>query len=264
MKQTLKLIRQNVKETYLRTSQVYYNIAGNDVECNICHYKANKLASDSWHLYCICPSCNSTVRHRLLVAALTLLDEFNFAKLIDGKRVLHFAPEKRLDKTIRARAGVYKTADFFTEGYSYKNIDFNLDISAMKSIGDAEYDCVIACDVLEHVPQHVRAIQEVYRILKPGGYCVFTVPQQDNLEVTLEDLTLTSAKEREKMFGQYDHLRIYGNDFVQTLADCGFAVTAVNETHFEKEVVQKYVLFPPILSKNPLATNHRKVFFGRK
>lgn len=264
MKQALKAIRQNVKETYLKSTQVYYNIAGNDVECNICHYKANKLASDSWHLYCICPNCESTVRHRLLVAALTLLDGFSYEKLIDGKNVLHFAPEKRLEKIIRSRAGLYKSADFFTEGYSYKNIDFNLDISDMKTIPDAAYDCVIACDVLEHVPDHIRAIREVYRVLKPGGYCVFTVPQKDGLAVTIEDLTLTNPKDRERIFGQYDHLRIYGDDFVDMLAQCGFAVTAVNEGFFDKETVDRFVLFPPILSQNPLATNHRKVFFGRK
>lgn len=264
IKDTLRLIKQNVKETYLMTSQVYYNIAGNEVECNICHYKANKLASDSWHLYCICPNCSSTVRHRLLVASLTLLDEFSFEKLINGKSVLHFAPEKRLEKIIRNRAASYKSADFFTEGYSYKNIDYNLDISAMNVIPDQSVNCVIACDVLEHVPEHVRAIQEVYRVLKPGGYCIFTVPQKDNLEITYEDLSITNPKEREKTFGQYDHLRIYGNDFVTTLATCGFDVTAVNEDYFDKATVQKFVLFPPVLSQNPLATNYRKVFFGRK
>lgn len=264
MKETLKLIKENVRETYLMTSQIYYNLAGNEVECNICHYKANKLASDSWHLYCICPNCRSTVRHRLLIAALTLLDEFSFEKLIDGKNVLHFAPEKRLEKIMRSRAALYKTADFFTEGYSYKNIDYNLDISAMKIIQDGSYDCVIACDVLEHVPDHMKAIREIYRILRPGGYCVLTVPQKDNLQTTIEDLSITNPKERERVFGQYDHLRIYGNDFVTMLEKNGFDVTAVNEDFFDKETVQKYVLFPPVLSKNPLATNYRKVFFGRK
>ena len=264
MKQALKAIKQNVKETYLMTSQVYYTIAGSSVECNICHYKANKLASDSWHLYCICPNCYSTVRHRLLLASLELLNEFSFERIIDGKKVLHFAPEKRLEKIIRARADVYKTADFFTEGYSYKNIDYNLDISAMKTIPDESYDCLIACDVLEHVPDHIKAIQEIYRVLKPGGYCILTVPQKDDLDVTIEDLTITNPKERERIFGQYDHLRIYGNDFADILKKNKFSVTAVNEDFFDKETVQKYVLFPPILSKNPLATNHRKVFFGKK
>ena len=264
MRETLRSIKQTVKGTYYQASQVYYNIAGNEVECNICHYKANHLASDSWHQYVICPNCESTVRHRLLVAAFQQLDELSYQKIIDGKDILHFAPEKKLEKMIRARADVYKTADFFAEGYAYKNIDFNLDISAMTSIPDGAYDCVIACDVLEHVPNHIAAINEVYRVLKPGGYCIFTVPQKDNLAVTIEDLTITDPKKRIEVFGQYDHLRIYGDDFTDTLTTAGFSVTAVDEHFFPKEVVREFVLFPPILSKNPLATNYRKVFFGKK
>lgn len=264
MKEALKSIKENVKETYLKTTQVYYNVAGNSVECNICHYKTNRFSSDPWHLYCICPNCSSTVRHRLLMASLTLLEEFSFKKIIDGKKVLHFAPEKKLEKCIRAGAGEYKTADFFTEGYSYKNIDFNLDISAMDNIQDESFDCVIACDVLEHVPNHLKAVQEVYRVLKPGGYCIFTVPQKDGLDITFEDLSISNPKERIKIFGQYDHLRIYGNDFADIVSEAGFTVTAVNEDYFDKKTVEKYVLFPPILSENPLATNYRKVFFGQK
>jgi hypothetical protein len=57
---------------------------------------------------------------------------------------------------------------------------------------------------------------------------------------------------------------MYGDDFVDTLKSCGFEVTAVNETYFDEALVKKHVLFPPILSERPLATNYRKVFFGKK
>ena len=264
MKQVLKSIKHAVKGTYIQASQVYYNMAGNTVECNICHYKSNHLASDNWHQYVICPSCKSTVRHRLLMAAFTLLDEFSFEKLISGKNVLHFAPEKKLEKLMRSQAGSYKTADFLAEGYAYSHIDYNIDISAMKAIADESFDCVIACDVLEHVPDHIGAIREVYRVLKPNGYCLFTVPQKDHLKHTIEDLSITSPQERERIFGQRDHLRIYGDDFVDMLTACGFEVTGVDEHFFTKETIERYVLFPPILSTRPLATNYRKVFFGKK
>lgn len=264
MKQALKSIKQTVKGSYLQASQVYYNAAGNSVECNICHYKANRLSSDNWHQYCNCPSCGSTVRHRLLVASLSLLDEFSFEKIIDGKKVLHFAPETQMEALMRKKAGLYKTADFLAEGYAYNHIDYNIDISAMKAIADESFDCVIACDVLEHVPDHLGAIREVYRVLKPGGYCVFTIPQKDNLKHTYEDLSIATPKERERAFGQIDHLRIYGDDFVDMLAQAGFDVTAVDEGFFSKEAAERFVLFPPVLSKHPLATNYRKVFFGKK
>lgn len=264
MKNMLRVIKQTAKETYLQTTQVYFNIAGNDVECNICTYKANKLSSDPWHLYCICPNCYSAVRHRLLLASLTLLDQFSFNKLIKGKKILHFAPEKHLKKIIRKQAGSYQTADFLTDGYSYQHIDYNIDISDMKAIDNEQFDCVIACDVLEHVPRHRQAMNEVFRVLKPGGFCIFTVPQKDNLKETIEDLSITNPKERERVFGQYDHLRIYGDDFVDMLTTSGFDVTTVNEHFFDEKTVERYVLFPPVLSKNPLATNYRKVFFGQK
>ncbi|CAN5286330.1 hypothetical protein BH09BAC4_BH09BAC4_13680 [soil metagenome] len=264
MKKVLKTIKESAKEVYLDATQLYYNVAGNDVECNICHYKANKLSDDPWHLNCICPKCYSTVRHRLLLASLSFLDEFDLKKIIKDKKVLHFAPEKFLEKIIRKNAGSYQTADFFTDGYSYKNIDYNIDISDMKAIDDESFDCVIACDVLEHVPNHRAGIDEVFRVLKPGGYCIFTVPQKDHLKHTIEDLSITSPKERERVFGQYDHLRIYGDDFVDMLTSSGFDVTSINEKNFDKETAERFVLFPPVLSNKPMATNFRKVFFGRK
>ena len=198
------------------------------------------------------------------MASFTYLDKFNFESIISNKKILHFAPEKALGKVIQSRAGEYKTADFLAEGYKYDKIDFNIDISSMKTISNESFDCVIASDVLEHVPDHLGGIREVYRVLKKGGYCIFTVPQKDNLKITLEDLTITDRNERERVFGQFDHMRIYGDDFSAMLQDAGFEVTAVNETFFDKNIVERYVLFPPVLSKNPLATNYRKIFFGRK
>jgi len=271
MKKILGLIKRIIKRTLriikmplFKLQQIYFQIVGSNVECNICHYKAHKFNSDSWHLYCNCPYCSSSVRQRLLMASLSSLDNFSFDNIISNKKILHFAPEKSLGKLIQRKAKEYRTADFFAEGYSYDKIDYNIDISNMKAIENESFDCVIACDVLEHVPDHIGGIREVYRILNKGGYCIFTVPQKDNLKVTYEDLSITDKKERERVFGQYDHLRIYGDDFITILQDSGFEVTAVNESFFVKDIVDHYVLFPPILSKHPLATNYRKIFFGKK
>lgn len=244
--------------------KIYFNTFNLNVECNICHYKTNRFYSDSWHLYCICPNCKSDVRQRLLIASLSNLEDFSFNKIIKDKDILHFAPEKQIIKLIKDKAKTYKTADFLAEGYTYDDIDYNIDISNMNIIENESFDCVIACDVLEHVPDHIGAIKEVYRVLKNGGYCIFTVPQKDNLKNTYEDLSITSKEEREKNFGQYDHLRIYGEDFVGMLENAGFEVTSVNEKYFSKQNVKHFVLFPPVLSKNPLATNYRKIFFGKK
>jgi SAM-dependent methyltransferase len=268
MKQRLRKIyhgiRANVKSVFVGIHQLYYGFAESKVECNICHCKDNRMSSETWHKYSMCLKCGSGVRQRLLWAALLKLDEVGINKIIKNKAVLHFAPENVLRDLIRDHSASYKTADFLAEGYDYKDIDLNIDMSDMKEVKDAQFDCVIACDVLEHVPNHLAAIRETNRVLKKGGYCILTVPQKDHLEKTLEDLTITDPKERERKFGQRDHLRIYGNDFVQILTDAGFDVTAVDETYFDPETVQRNVLFPPVLSKHPLATNYRKVFFGRK
>lgn len=264
MKRILKGIKNSVKKFYLRLTQVYYILVGFKVECNICHFKANKFNSDSWHLHNVCPYCGSDIRHRLVWASLTLLNDFHFDKIIKGKKVLHFAPEDFLSKPIKENAAVYKTADFLTENYSYNTLDYIIDISDMQEIKNESFNCVIAFDVLTHVPDCIGGIKEVFRVLNLGGYCIFTVPQKDDLTTTFEDLSITDSNERTKAFGGPDHLRIFGSDFTDTLKNCGFEVTAVDESFFKKETAEKYVLFPEVLSTHPFATNYRKVFFGKK
>jgi len=163
-------------------------------------------------------------------------------------------------------ASSYKTADFLADGYanSYGKIDYQLDISNMDKIKDNQFDCLIACDVLEHVYDDKRALQEVFRILDSNGICIFTVPQKDNLQETYQDLSITDPKEREKAFGQFDHLRIYGNDFISMMEEAGFTALQIDELAFKKKIRERNVLFPPILSDRPLATNYRKIFIGIK
>ena len=229
------------------------------VECNICHWQGDEFQSDSWHPHTVCPNCRSEVRHRLLMAALASLDTVGFANLVQDKRVLHFAPERVLANFLRARADEYCTADVLR-----KEVDLRLDISHMPEVADESFDLVVACDVLEHVENDRRAMAEIRRILSPRGWAIITVPQKDNLPATFEDPSVTAPEDRERIFGQHDHLRIYGDNFPAILNEAGFDVTVINETSFPADVVRRHVLFPPVLSARPLATNHRKVFFGRK
>ena len=245
----------------MRTS---HDIFKYGVECNICHWKGQRFESDNWHPYTVCPNCRSEVRHRLFWALVNHVKAFNIKQLFTNKKVLHFAPEELLGKNLSKICAEYKTADFLSEGYSYNHIDYVIDITNMDTIEDGEYNCVIAFDILEHIPEHFKAMEEMYRILCKGGYCILTVPQKDYTEKTVEDLSITDPKEREDHFAQWDHVRIYGDDFPGMLESKGFEVCVLAETHISESFVKKHVLFPPILSEHPLATNYRKIFFGKK
>jgi SAM-dependent methyltransferase len=243
---------------------VYFVFIRPKVECNICGWKDFKFDSDKWHPHTICPNCNSQVRHRLFWAGIHYCQNIKEVFSFKGKRVLHFAPDRCLEKEIRKNANEYISADYFAEGYSYQDISLNIDMANMQGIEDGYFDIVMAFDVLEHVKDHLKAIEETNRVLKLGGFCIFTVPQKDNLEKTYEDLSLMDYKERELKFGQWDHWRIYGNDFIGILESRGFEVSVLDHCDFDNGLVYKYVLYPPVLSSHPLATNNRKVFFCKK
>jgi SAM-dependent methyltransferase len=229
------------------------------VECNVCGWQGSRLISDGWHEHAQCPKCRSGVRHRLLVAALSSVPELSFEQLVRGKRVLHFAPERLIERRLRGLAGRYVTADYLNP-----RRDLQLDLSDMAAVRDGEFDLLLACDVLEHVPEDRRALREIERVLSPGGCAILTVPQQDHLAKTLEDPSVVSPAERERRFGQSDHLRIYGDDFPELLQAAGLHVTSIDEHCFSPNLAQRHVLFPPRLSTRPLATNFRKVFFAHK
>lgn len=229
------------------------------VQCNCCGWRGRTFSSDSWHPRTVCPQCGSQVRHRLLLAAITTLPELGIDVLVQGRRVLHFAPEKAFSHFFKDGASKYVTADFYRD-----DVDLTLDMCDMSSIADGSFDLVIACDVLEHVPDDSSALREVWRILSTHGWAILTVPQKDDLPAKYEDPSITTPEGRKQAFGQKDHLRIYGNDFGRFLETHGFDVTVVDERAFTPEMVARHVLFPPVLSKHPLATNHRKVYFAQK
>lgn len=232
------------------------------VVCNLCGWEGDGFEDDEWHQGILCPACRSRVRHRLLGAALGLPDRSMLRELTAGKSILHIAPESCLRSVFSRYAGIFHTADRCE--HNCGAVEMRLDISQMDCVHDSTYDIVIACDVLEHVQEHTKAIRELFRIAKPGGCAILTVPQMNGLERTPEDTALDSPEERARLFGQADHYRVYGEDFPELLAASGFVVTVVSAADFDDVAVAKYVLFPPIPSPHPLATNDRKVFFAAK
>jgi len=229
------------------------------VECNMCHWKGRRFLSDGWHKHITCPKCHASLRHRLLAAALQHGKGIGFADLARNRDVLHFAAESQVVAMLKPEARRYVRADL-----TNPNADVSLDITYMPSVADESFDLVIACDVLEHVDDFRQGVREIRRVLTPGGYAILTVPQKDGLLTTHEDPTITSPNDRERVFGQSDHLRIFGDDFPDLVTREGFNVVAFGPESLRPEVVARHVLIPPFLSPNPLATNNRKVFFCQK
>ena len=194
-----------------------------------------------------------------MVAAMNSFEQLSANLLVKNKNVLHFAPEPLLTDTLKRNSKQYTTADFARD-----NVDLKLDMCDMHALEDNSFDLIIACDVLEHVSNDAKAIRELFRVLRPGGWAILTVPQKNGLAVTFEDKSIITESGRLEAFGQEDHLRIYGDNFPDILESHDFTVQTIDEQNFTSEIVKKNVLFPPVLSPHPLATNYRKVFFSQK
>jgi predicted SAM-dependent methyltransferase len=182
------------------------------------------------------PSTLSLERHRLLW--LYLKNETDF--FMAPKKVLHFAPEQAFYKRFRKQ----KNLDYTTTDLNSPLADVKADICNLP-FKDEEFDVILCNHVLEHIPDDTKAMQELYRILKKGGMVILQIPQDLSRETTFEDNSIIDRKERAKIFGQYDHVRIYGRDYFDKLRSVGF--TVVEEDYTKKitpELVEKYRLAP--------------------
>lgn len=162
----------------------------------------------------LCPSCGSVERHRLL----KLCMDAN-PPLIEGKAVLHFAPERVVARTLRAlRPARYVSADLFDKA------DLKLDITAI-DLPDASFETIVCNHVLEHVDDR-KALTELHRVLKPGGTLLAMVPVIDGWAETFEPDSLKTPEERLAFLGHPGHLRLYGQDAALRFAAAGFEVSA--------------------------------------
>ncbi|EDP95548.1 methyltransferase domain-containing protein [Kordia algicida OT-1] len=180
------------------------------------------------------PSTLSLERHRLLW--LYLQNETDF--FTKPQKVLHFAPEQAFYKRFRNQKNLeYTTTDLFSP-----LADVKADICDLP-FEDDSFDTILCNHVLEHIPDDTKAMQELYRVLKPGGMAILQIPQDLEREVTFEDDTITDKKERTEIFGQYDHVRVYGWDYFDKLRSIGFTVKEEDYTaEFTPEELERYCL----------------------
>ncbi len=182
----------------------------------------------------LAPGTLSLERHRLLW--LYLKNETDF--FTAPKKVLHFAPEQAFYKRFKNQKNLeYTTTDLLSPLADVKADICNLPFQ------DNSYDIILCNHVLEHIPDDTKAMQELYRVLKPGGMGIFQIPQDLNRATTFEDNSITDRNERAKIFGQYDHVRIYGRDYFDKLRSIGFKVVEENyTTKLSTSEVEKFCL----------------------
>ncbi len=180
------------------------------------------------------PSTLSLERHRLLW--LYLKDETDF--FISPKKVLHFAPEQAFYKLFRNQKNLdYTTTDLYSPLADVKADICNLPFE------DNSYDIILCNHVLEHIPDDSKSMQELFRVLKTGGMGIFQIPQDLSRATTFSDDSITDEKERAKIFGQYDHVRVYGRDYFDKLRSIGFEVLEEDYTSkISPELIEKYCL----------------------
>lgn len=169
----------------------------------------------------LAPGTLSLERHRLFWLYLKNETAFFSAPL----RVLHFAPEQAFVKKFKKQKNL-----------TYTTTDLNSPIADVKAdicdlpFKDHSFDFIICNHVLEHIPNDTKAMQELYRVLAPKGTAIVQVPYDAKREITFEDNTITDQSERTRIFGQYDHLRVYGMDYFKKLSSIGFEVNALDYT----------------------------------
>lgn len=198
-----------------------------------------------------CPRCGSKARHRLVW--LYLKERTRLFR--DHLRVLHFAPEYVFRKQLASCPGL-----------SYVTIDLDSLMAMVRAdithipFADDSFDVVLCNHVLEHVLDDRRAMRELYRVLKPGGWAILQVPIDMQRAETFEDERIVSPEDRERWFLQKDHVRIYGQDYTDRLAAAGFNVRVeFYAKDLPREVCARYGLRRkrPIYwcTKAPLATS---------
>lgn len=221
--------------------------SGNTYKCPFCNYSSKHLAPIGVHSTVLekykvigggarkggCYKCGSVDRVRLIYTYLQY--EIDFFNKFKKKKILHIAPEKHIsDFFLKNNFSEYICGDLFTEGYSYPDYVINLNILNL-SFQDNHFDFIICNHVLEHIPNDISAMEELYRVLNKGGTGILQVPISKIITQTLEDFSITDPKDREQIFGQYDHVRIYGSDYKKRLESVGFKVDLINISAKYKE-----------------------------
>ena len=259
-------LQSNYRELLFTVKKVRYRISyakfkGSGFECNCCGASYSKFVPDypaadnanalkvnavvaGYDDNILCPACLSTARERLIIALLN--NQFK----ITGKKILHFSPEKNIYRVIKINNEVI-TADI--EPLFYRNIDSNItnEDATCLSYANNSFDVVIGNHIMEHIPNDIKAMAEIYRVLKPGARAILQVPYSAILSATIEEPEINDPQKQAALFGQKDHVRIYQlQNYLGRLQSCGFNVALIEYKDlaaFYKNAIQVNECFISIL-----------------
>lgn len=246
MKELIKWILNHLPRTFLQRVAgwlmplvgLWYR--GERYTCPLCGHSYRKMLPYGYvtpRENALCPHCLSLERHRLLWLYLeretTLFESL--------PRLLHIAPEvclmRHLKPHYKSSPESYKTADLESP-----LADLHFDIQQIP-LTDETFDVVICNHLMEHVEDDRQAMRELHRILKPAGWGVLLSPVDLKRTTTFEDNSITDPEERTRIFGQYDHRRLYGNDFADRLREAGFKVEDLDyAAHLTAEERMRFAL----------------------
>lgn len=181
----------------------------------------------------LCPGTFSLERHRLLW--LYLKKETDFFN--SNNKILHFAPEQCFHKFFKSFFKNYTTTDL-----NSPIVDIKADICNLP-FNDNSFDYILCNHVLEHIYDDEKAMKEIYRVLNKNGIAILQVPIDINNNYTHEGRDIDNKQDRNKLFGQYDHLRMYGLDYFKKLKNIGFKVKNENYlSNISQDEKDKYSL----------------------
>ncbi|MEL6535169.1 MAG: methyltransferase domain-containing protein [Bacteroidota bacterium] len=192
---------------------------GNKVECTVCGHTFRKFlpyGRKPPRSNALCPHCLSLERHRLMWSYLQEKTDFFEA----NHKLLHIAPEI----SFIGRFKKMENLEYITGDLESPLADYHFDVHEIP-FEDGSFDVVFCNHVMEHVEDDIKAMSEIHRVLKPGGWALMQSPQDYDREVTYEDPTITEPKAREEAFLQTDHVRLFGLDYGKRMERAGFQVT---------------------------------------
>jgi SAM-dependent methyltransferase len=238
----LKTIKSFITEMFPVSSRNSYHFlnrflyTGEKYYCPICEkgYKKFLPGGDNLTGNSKCPGCSSLERQRLLWLYLNQKINIQNKKI----KLLNVAPDLAIQSKLRSLNNI-----------DYISIDLESKLAMQKqdltnlTFNENYFDAIICYHVLEHIYDDRKAMSELLRVLKPGGWAIIQTPIESDREKTYEDFSITSPKERKKIFGQEDHVRIYGRDYFNRLEQVGFRVIKddfINK--FDESEIERLVL----------------------